>query len=289
MLAVARRAAPALGADRAAKSADFLLSLADPAGGFRGPGGGVDLYYTLFAADSLRALGHGLPPVLRDYLLGHAAGDGLDLIHQACLARAWTRLPAPPPTPYVANLRANLAAFASADGGFHTARGARQGSIYGCFLALGALQDTGGAVADPARFLACVRALARPDGAYVSEPGMELATTNATVGGILLLRAFGEPVPRVTLDWLAAQADEAEGGFRAGSLVPMPDLVSTATALFALRAAGAPLDRLHEPCRRFVEGLWAEDGGFRAFWTDDAPDSEHTFYGLLSLGCLAEP
>jgi hypothetical protein len=288
MLVVAHCARAILGDDRARQTKDFLLALAAPGGGFRGPGGSCDLYYTLFAADSLRALESPLPADLRDYLLRVGDVASLDLIHLACLARAWTRLAPPMPDTQRAAIGARLAAFESADGGYHTSGGARQGSIYGCFLGLGVLQDTGGMVADPARFLACVRALGHHDGSFVSEPGIELATTNATVGGILLLRAMGEPVPPPSIAWLVAQADETEGGFRAGSVVPIPDLVSTATALFALHAAGHPLDGQRESCLAFVESLWSESGGFRAFWTDDAPDSEHTFYGLLSLGCLAE-
>ena len=67
----------------------------------------------------------------------------------------------------------------------------------------------------------------------------------------------------------------------------MPDLLSTATALHALAAVGAPLDDLREPCLDFLDSLWDHRGGFHGSWADDALDCEYVFYGLLALGHLS--
>jgi prenyltransferase beta subunit len=69
---------------------------------------------------------------------------------------------------------------------------------------------------------------------------------------------------------------------------PLPDLLSTATALHALAA----LDRripsaLHERCMDFIDTLWTAEGGFHGHWADDHIDAEYTYYGLLALGHLA--
>jgi hypothetical protein len=60
-------------------------------------------------------------------------------------------------------------------------------------------------------------------------------------------------------------------------------LLSTATALFALRCYGV------EPrysAVDFIEGHWLDDGGFAATLLDDESDVEYLFYGLLALGTL---
>ena len=67
---------------------------------------------------------------------------------------------------------------------------------------------------------------------------------------------------------------------------PLPDLLSTATALHALTALQVPLDRVKEPCLDFIDTLWTNAGAFHGHWGDDAVDCEYTFYGLLALGHL---
>lgn len=73
------------------------------------------------------------------------------------------------------------------------------------------------------------------------------------------------------------------GGFKAHEGVAMPDLLSTAVALFALHEHGvAP----RHDVRPFVEAHWQEDGSFAATLLDEHGDVEYEFYGLLALGCL---
>ena len=79
-----------------------------------------------------------------------------------------------------------------------------------------------------------------------------------------------------------------EGGFCAGPQIAVPDLLSTAVALFALRSIGEEVGEICEPCLDYVESLWRDSGGFAGHADDSIEDVEYTFYGLLSIGCLME-
>jgi hypothetical protein len=68
---------------------------------------------------------------------------------------------------------------------------------------------------------------------------------------------------------------------------PLPDLLSTATALHALAGLHADIANVREPCLDFLDTLWSSRGGFLGHWADDAVDCEYTYYGLLALGHLS--
>jgi hypothetical protein len=88
-------------------------------------------------------------------------------------------------------------------------------------------------------------------------------------------------------DWVFAQA-HPQGGFRAVPGAPLPDLLSTATALHALAALERRIpSALHERCLDFVDSLWSAEGGFHGHWADEFIDAEYTYYGLLALGHLS--
>ncbi len=124
------------------------------------------------------------------------------------------------------------------------------------------------------------------DGAFANEPGYEFGAVPATAAAVALLAEVGAPVPAELAPWLLARC-HARGGFCATPQTPMPDLLSTATALHALAALGTPLDGIRESCLSFVDSLWDNTGGFHGHWADDALDVEYTFYALLALGHLA--
>ena len=103
---------------------------------------------------------------------------------------------------------------------------------------------------------------------------------------VLLLRHLGVTPDASLADWLLARANP-EGGFFAAPDAPIPDLLSTATALHALSAMQAPLEPVRESCLDFIDSLWTNRGGFYGSWADDAIDCEYTYYALLSLGHLS--
>ena len=95
------------------------------------------------------------------------------------------------------------------------------------------------------------------------------------------------------LAWLHERQDES-GGFRATDEAPVPDLLSTAVALFTLRLLGTeyncPLSIVHCPLLRdasdFIHAHWLDSGGFAPTVFDNYSDVEYVFYGLLALGSL---
>jgi hypothetical protein len=70
-------------------------------------------------------------------------------------------------------------------------------------------------------------------------------------------------------------------------MAPLPDLLSTATALHALAAMHVDFSAAKEPCLDFIDTLWSSKGGFYGTWEDDVLDCEYTFYALLALGHLS--
>lgn len=91
---------------------------------------------------------------------------------------------------------------------------------------------------------------------------------------------------RKRAEWLLSRC-RPEGGFFALPEAPMPDLLSTATALHALAGMQVPLENLKEPCLDFIDTLWTNRGGFYGHCADDVVDCEYTYYALLALGHLS--
>ena len=159
------------------------------------------------------------------------------------------------------------------------------GTVYNAFLALGAYQDLGLQLPHPEELIANVRAQRSGDGAFANGAGMAVGNTPATAAAATLLRYLGEPVAPEVSEWLLARGAE-HGGFLVMPQAPMPDLLSTATALHALAGLQAPLDAIREPCLDFVDSLWTGKA-FCGHWSDDVEDCEYTYYGLLAIGHLS--
>jgi hypothetical protein len=257
MLQVARLA-PNLLQESADRVAEYLAAQFNPDGGARDRSGKSDLYYTVFALDGLIALRRDPPAArVRPYLDSFGDGDGLDLVHLACLARC----------------RAALGE--KAPGLADRIGRAANGSVYHQFIAAGAMEDLGGA---PALTPEAVVGHLSPDGSFGG-------TTPTTAGAVTLIQHLGGEVPAAAVAWLQARA-RPEGGFAAVPDAPVPDLLSTATALHALVAAHAPIAAFREKTLDFVDSLWT-GAAFCGTWADEEPDCEYTFYALLALGHLS--
>lgn len=285
MLQVARLAPRQLGESRDLVAALLLRSL-NPDGGFQNRAGDSDLYYTVFGLEGLIALQEPVPTEsVSAYLRSFGDGDGLDLVHLACLARCWAAVSRDlRGVPARAQL-ARLEAYRSDDGGYAQVTAAPQGSVYASFLALGAHQDLGAALSEPDRLLHALAGLRSADGGYAHKAGDALGVTTVTAAAVLLLRELGGPIDPHLGMWLLDRC-HASGGFLPTPAAPVPDLLSTATALHALAALQVPLAGLQEECLDFVDSLWTNRGGFFGSWMDDTLDCEYTFYGLLALGHL---
>jgi prenyltransferase beta subunit len=288
MLQVARLAPRLLG-DSAALVESFLRGQQNPDGGFRDRAGESDLYYTVFGLEGLTALRLELPIAqVGAFLSGFGEGEGLDFVHLCCLARSWANLPPSlRPATLSTELTSRIETHRSADGGFGDSPGDATGSVYACFLATGAYQDLGREVPNPEAMLHCLQSLRAEDGGYANQHDLPMGLTPPTAAAATLLRHLDEPLPPELGEWLLARC-RPEGGFFATPIAPIPDLLSTATALHALSGMRVDLARVREPCLDFVDSLWTNQGTFYGSWTDDEPDCEYTYYGLLALGHLTE-
>ena len=285
MLQVARLAPTQLGESRDIV-AGFLRGRINADGGFQDRTGASDLYYTVFGLDGLTALQEDLPIEPGAYLERFGDGGGLDFVHAACLARGWAALGRRPDDARADRLAARIESCRSADGGYATLPDASSGSAYGAFLALGAYQDLGRPLPDPEGVLRSLDGLRAGDGGYGNHPGVPSGMTPATAAAVLVMRQLDRQPAREVGMWLLDRC-HPRGGFFAATATPVPDLLSTATALHALSAMQVPLAALAEPCLDFVDSLWTNRGGFFGTWADDAADCEYTYYALLSLGHLS--
>jgi prenyltransferase beta subunit len=286
MLQVARLAPKQLGESRDLVAA-FLRERLNPDGGFQDRAGASDLYYTVFGLDALIALQESLPvEQTAVYLRTFRDCSVLDFVHLSCLARAWAALRVQPDHGLADQLLGRIEACRSADGGYATTAGAAHGSAYAAYLAMGAYQDLGRTLPDGDAVLASLHRLRAADGSYGNHPGLSSGLTTATAAAVLVLHQLDAPADRDAGMWLLDRC-HARGGFFASRTTPVPDLLSTATALHALATLHVPIAGLRDPCLDFIDSLWTNRGGFFGTWADDAADCEYTYYALLALGHLS--
>ena len=279
--------APRLLGESTALVRKFILSRQNPDGGFQDRAGRSDLYYTVFGMQSLLALQTPLPvESVAPYIAAFEDGEHLDFVHLCCLARCRAILGAA--APIEKSLARRIEAHRAGDSGYHPVCGSSHGTAYAAFLAHGAYQDLQIPLPNLARLADSLRLLATPDSAWSNERPAKVASTNSTAAAMAVLESIATRAAcRKAGRWLLAQAHPL-GGFRASPLAPLPDLLSTATALHSLTAVGLPIVSVREPCLDFIDTLWSNEGGFHGHWHDDLLDVEYTFYGLLALGHLAQ-
>lgn len=288
MREVARQGALALPLPVREKTALFVQGQWAGEGGFRNRQGISDLYYTWFGLVCLEALGLPLPEAgAARFLLSFSQEEDLDMVHLASLIRCRALLPSVPSPPGERErLLERLDSLRVPGGGYRLRARAQGDSIYASFIAGLAWSDVGRTMPDPAGILRCLAALRTPDGGYADFPALEVGTTTVTAAATVIRSQLGERPDPVAVLWLRNR-HHSDGGFLASPLAPMPDLLSTTTALFALLLAGQPLAPFRPTTREFVDSMLWENGGFTGHLLDETPDCEYTFYALLGLGLLA--
>ncbi|HCI55428.1 MAG TPA: hypothetical protein DFI01_05820 [Bacteroidales bacterium] len=114
----------------------------------------------------------------------------------------------------------------------------------------------------------------------------DVSLTCPVISAMLVIRqCFNLPVDRLQKNVMSYYNNH--GGFFAGHGTALPDLLSTAVALYALRFSGADISMIKPDCLSFIDSMYCK-GGFYGNKLDMEPDIEYTFYGLLALGALAE-
>ena len=249
--------------------------------------GKPDLYYTIFALAGAQTLDVPIPfERTRQWLQTFGDGESLDFVHLGALARCWGAVGNAAPE-VASSILARLEKFRQPDGGYNSSPSAGFGTAYDGFVALGAYQDLNALPPDPLKLLRSLKRLETKDHAWSNVPGQPFGSMNPTAAAVTLISHLGFPINSAVGDWILAQA-HPKGGFVAVPGSPIPDLLSTATALHALACIGRRVSsELHEKCLDFIDTLWNAEGGFHGHWADDFLDPEYTFYGLLALGHLA--
>ena len=265
---------------------NFLLSQINEDGGFNDRCGDSDLYYTVFGLEGLRALKVDIPvDKVRPYLESFGHGENLDLVHLTSLIRCWADLKID-----FSHLRKGflkeLERFRSADGGYNTEEGKEEGTGYAAFLVYGSLQDLEVKEYDKQLLIDSIQNLQVGNGSYGMFAGQSEGTTPTTAAACVALHDMGVRDFELSKKWLINNF-HLKGGVFAIPDAPMPDLLSTATALHTLSVIGADVLELKEPCLDFVDSLWTSKGAFYGTWADDILDVEYCLYGLLALGHLS--
>ena len=107
----------------------------------------------------------------------------------------------------------------------------------------------------------------------------ELNITNAICCILSMQHQTGQQPDPSLIVWLQ-QHQDTTGGFYASDQAPIPDLLSTAVALFTLRLVSAQV----RDATDFIQAHWLGNGGFAPTLYDDYSDVEYVFYGLLAIG-----
>ena len=267
----------------------FIQSQMTPSGGFKDRAGEADLYYSVFGIDVLLALDLSLPKNdFYDFMRSQCDLNALDLIHLCCLIRCAHTLDLLGQLPLdSAELIAGLEAYCSVDGAYNQEKMQATGSAYACFIVLDAYQCLGIEVPRKQAIIDCIQAVSCGDGGFSLLPQERSGTTPTTCAALIALDQCGVSIPARSQQWLRDRYSPT-GGFVAGPLTPVPDLLSTATALHGLSLFDDECADIRERCLDFVDSLWSSHGSFYAYWDDDHLDCEYTFYGLLALGHLTD-
>ena len=275
LLQTLQRGCSSLGEEARELIVGFLLSQRTERGAYVNKQGEEDLYYTAFGWLLESALGLRQDAEAMERYLAEVDLESLDLVHYAAAVRCrllqrgakgrlsllWQALQRTPTR--------ELESFRSVPNNDREAP-------YTQFIWMSLCEDTRNDYQ-----AAALDAYRTSDGGYANVKGGKEMATNATAAALMVVgQSEGYDAARVSP---LLQAQEPSGGFRATSVAPIPDLLSTATALFVLNCYGV---RPRYEAADFVEAHWLESGGFAATLLDEKSDVEYLFYGLLALGTL---
>ncbi|HAF29884.1 MAG TPA: hypothetical protein DCG75_12650 [Bacteroidales bacterium] len=157
-------------------------------------------------------------------------------------------------------------------------------STYATFLAWSLFQDLG-LLVDEAELLKSIQDLQKENGSFVNERNSSSGVTTATAAGLIMSKSLQVVNIEKSISWLKERWIN-QGGFVAAEGLPIADLLSTSTALLALKMADNSLVNYSEACTDFINMHWDNSGGFFGSVADMHPDCEYTYYALLALGLI---
>lgn len=161
---------------------------------------------------------------------------------------------------------------------------AKNSTIYANYIVWMFLGDFGFKFIDE-QYIDILKTYQSTNGGFVNEIGSDSTVTTATSAGVILQYYLWKSKNDNAIQYLLNQQNKI-GGFVAGEKLPIADLLSTSSALLALKIAENLNLVGKEDCLKFIDLHWNESGGFIGSISDDLPDCEYTFYALLAIGIL---
>ncbi len=283
LLKTLQRGYDALGEQAKQLMADFIISQRSADGGFVNKQGESDLYYTAFGTllqyiFNIKFNVEGL----KNYL-DHIDTEGLDLIHYAAYMRCRLLASIAERSKLGATLKILSRKEIRDEQSFDVWPNNNKNSPYSRFIWLSLLEDTNNHKGNDSETIAALERYTVPNGGFSNMKGQAIASANATSAALMVMGQIdGYNKDSQGIAYLL-KSQLPSGGFKAADNTHMPDLLSTATALFTLRCYGV------EPrysAQEFIEAHWLNNGGFGATILDSSSDVEYLFYGLLALGTL---
>jgi len=328
ILSALERAGNSLSADARAAVCNFISSNLHSNGGFCDRAGKQDPYYCVFGYSLVLALN--IPVNLEEqytYLENYRQSSQPDFIHAISLIRChmllaaikekqrlgraadflkksgllkqlWQKQLAKKLQSKLSDCFEIIENYRAADGGYnHEETGAAVTTTYAAFIAWSLFDDLACKPEVNAHLATLIQQLKCSDGSYANQPGATTGPVTSTAAAIITMAENNQPVAEDTLNWLAVR-QTSHGGFTANSAVPLPDLLSTATALLAMNLntdehgrtqtnTGDIIKNSTLSIQHFVDLHWDESGGFFGSAVDQTADIEYTYYALLTLGLAA--
>ena len=279
LLKTIQRGYEALSQDAKLMMSDFILTQRCKDGGFINKQGEQDLYYTTFGSLLQYVFGINYNTGELKRYLNSIDADNLDLIHYAAYMRC--RLLASVTDSKFLGVLTSLISQKNirSEESFEVWPNNNKNAPYSRFIWLSLLEDTN----NSKQHTWLSEKYAIKGGGYSNVKGQDSASVNATAAA-LMVKGQNEGYDKTSQDVLyLLNSQLPSGGFKASPQTHMPDLLSTATALFTLLCYDV---QPRYSAQEFVEAHWLDNGGFGATILDSNSDVEYLFYGLLALGTL---
>jgi geranylgeranyl transferase type-2 subunit beta len=274
--------------DFVASQTRFVLDQQQDDGGFRGPLGGSDLYYTDFALRCLALLAREPAAFARARaFLDSCPREPASIVDCFSLLNAYRVMDAGHEGTK-AGVRKCLDAHRQPQGGFSRFRGDGPTSAYQTFLGSLCFQMLGDDL--PPNANVAIQDLWRPEGGYAEFAGQRAAQTNATAAAtaLLVMQDAMTDERKTSVAAFLAKMQRPDGGLAAHADMPGGDLLSTFTGMLTLAGIGAIAALDAAAVARFLKRTAAPQGGFAACVGGHSPDAEYTYYGLAVFSLLKQ-
>ena len=267
----------------------YFLAALDQNGGFRGRTGNGDLYYSAFALRGLFLLGmlddEKLLSCVTGFLKEQQYRENLfpvDILSWTFCASLVYAVQGKEFSPeQIAFLLHRWERFRCSDGCFAATEKSAFSSTYTTFLTALFYELLGESERSRTIPVSPILDRQRSDGGFVELPPLRYSGTNPTAAAVGLLTLLEVPLPEKekTVEFLY-RCQQSGGGFQAHARIPIPDLLSSFSAVNSLCDLDAADQLNRQVLQRFVSGLRSPDGGFFGMSTDQQSDVEYTFYGM---------